>query len=99
MYWRNPIIPNENQFGNTATTFEGYKELLSEDIDKFADGMSEIQRKIANEVYDNVCRAQEKQKLNFDQRHNVENNQYCKGDKVLVKHMKRKKKHWVWKNG
>ena len=36
MYWRNPIIPNENQIGNTATTFEGYKELSSEDIDKFA---------------------------------------------------------------
>ena len=68
-------------------------------IDKSAGGMNEIQRKIADEVYDNVCRAQEKQKLNFDQRHNVENNQYCKGDKVLAKNMKRKKKHWVWKNG
>jgi hypothetical protein len=50
----------------TATTFEGYKELSSEDRQN-AGGMNEIQRKIADEVYDNVCRAQEKQKLNFDQ--------------------------------
>ena len=53
--------------------------------------MNEIQRKIADEVYDNVCRAQEKQKLNFDQRHNVESIQYCKGDKVLVNNMKKEK--------
>jgi hypothetical protein len=51
----------------TATTFEGYKELSNEDINKSAGGMNEIQRNIADEVYDNVCRAQEKQKLNFDQ--------------------------------
>ena len=50
--------------------------------------MNEIQRKIAD---DNVCRAEEKQKLNFDQRYNVENNQYCKGDQVLVKKYETKK--------
>ena len=61
--------------------------------------MNEIQRKIADVLYKHYRRPQEKQKLNFDQRHNVENNQYCKGDKVLAKNMKRKKKHWVWKNG
>lgn len=82
-------MPNENQFGNILQLLlKAYKELTSEDIDKFADGMNEIQRKIAD---DNVCRAEEKQKLNFHQRYNVENNQYCKGDQVLVKNMKMKK--------
>ncbi|VDI38103.1 Hypothetical predicted protein [Mytilus galloprovincialis] len=47
--------------------------------------------KIAADVVENVGHAQMKQKLNFDKRHNVIQNEFCTGDLVLLRNLKRKK--------
>jgi hypothetical protein len=91
MYWRNPILPNENQHGDTANTFVKYKELSTSKIEQSADQMLQIQHQIAADVSDNVLKAQRKQKEQFDKRHNVSKNEFKIGENVLVKNMKRKK--------
>ncbi|CAG2216016.1 unnamed protein product [Mytilus edulis] len=53
--------------------------------------MTNIQKEIVDEVTDNVSRQEERQKLQFDKKHNVVNNSFKKGDLVLVKNMKKKK--------
>jgi len=91
MYWRNPILPNENLHGNTANTFEKYREIPDSELEKAASNMVTIQNQISAEVADNVSVAQRKQKRHFDKRHNVQNNEFKIGEMVLVKYMKRKK--------
>jgi len=66
MYWRNPILPNENKHCDTANTFVKYKELSTSQIDQSADQMLQIQHQIAADVSDNVLKAQRKQKEQFD---------------------------------
>ena len=53
--------------------------------------MTNSQKKITPDVLDNVNSAQQKQKTDFDKRHNVTRNEFKVGDKVFVKNMKRKK--------
>ncbi|CAC5359574.1 unnamed protein product [Mytilus coruscus] len=90
MYWRNPVLPNENLHGETTNTFEKYKENNNE-IEKAGNNMLQIQKKIAADVVENVGNAQIKQKINFDKRHNVVQNEFCTGDLALLKNLKRKK--------
>lgn len=68
MYWRNPILQNENQHGNTVDTFVKYKELSTSQIEQSADQMLQIQHQIAADVSDNVLKAQRKKKEQFDKR-------------------------------
>ena len=39
MFWRNPILPNENAFGETASTFDKYVEIPSDQIDKTVENL------------------------------------------------------------
>lgn len=91
MYWRNPALPNENLHGETTNTFEKYKEISDNEIEKAGNNMLQIQKKIAADVVENVSNAQIKQKINFDKRHNVVQNEFCTGDLALLKNLKRKK--------
>ncbi|CAC5368833.1 unnamed protein product [Mytilus coruscus] len=91
MYWRNPILPNENQFGETTNTFSKYIEISPEEIEKGAEKMNEIQKHITKDVIDHVHVAQARQKTKFDERKNVAVNQFNEGELVLVKNQRRKK--------
>ncbi|CAC5401951.1 unnamed protein product [Mytilus coruscus] len=91
MYWRNPVLPNEHLHGETTNTFQKYKEISDSEIEKAGNNMLQIQKQIAADVVQNVGNAQMKQKLNSDKRHNVVQNEFCTGDLVLLKNLKRKK--------
>ncbi|CAG2210824.1 unnamed protein product [Mytilus edulis] len=65
MYWRNPVLPNENLHGETTNTFEKYKEISESEIEKAGNNMLQIQNKIAADVVENVGHAQMKQKFSY----------------------------------
>ena len=71
MYWKNPILPDENKHGDTANTFVKYKALSTSEIEQSSDQMLQIQHQIAADLSDNVLKEQRKQKEQFDKRHNV----------------------------
>ena len=91
MYWRNPVLANENEFGETVNTVHKYVEISSEEIETTVSNLTKIQDKITQDVLVNIDKAQLKQKADFDRRHNVSTNEFKIGEKVLVKNMKRKK--------
>lgn len=51
MYWRNPILPNEQCLGNAANTFEKYVELSKDQVEECALKMHKIQKIISEQVY------------------------------------------------
>jgi transposase InsO family protein len=54
MYWRNPVLPNENAFGETANTLAKYVEISSNEIEKTVENLTNSQKKITPDVLDNV---------------------------------------------
>jgi hypothetical protein len=50
MYWRNPVLPNENTFGETANTLAKYVEISSDEIEKTVEKLTNIQKKITQDV-------------------------------------------------
>ena len=66
MFWRNPILPNEQSLGETANTFSKYRDISSVEIEKCGNRMLEIQNDISGTTMLNVDSAQARQKHYFD---------------------------------
>ncbi|CAC5412892.1 unnamed protein product [Mytilus coruscus] len=76
---------------NAVNTFQSYEELNQGQIEDCAIKLHEIQKLISKKVMENVDQAQKRQKLHFDNRHNIHENEFKENDNVLVKNKKRKK--------
>ena len=85
MYLRNPILPNETELRTTDALEYGETE-IEEAIDK----LEKVKEKLTKNVSENLDEAKNRQKDCYDRRHNVEQQTYTVGEKVVLKNFRRR---------